>query len=158
MLATPSNTSAPPHPPTRTQALQFSAQQLQQEGPEGGDLLLLGSCRGQLLLQSLQEDFASGLSNANPLMLQYWEEAGPLPALFVLEQLQKLGYKLEQGVEVPVGQGLGQGAEPRAQQQGVEGGDGEVELPPAKVDLSFVMQDERTGESRRVAVVVSETV
>jgi predicted type IV restriction endonuclease len=46
------------------------------------------------------KDFGVALSNAPAAIQQQWEQAGMLSALTVLDQLQQLGYKLEQGVEV----------------------------------------------------------
>jgi len=141
-----------------SQAVNAAVEHLQEASPEAEDILQLGSCKGDVLLFALQ-DYKSGLTDANPLIRQQWEEAGLLAALELLSRLQESGYKLEQGAEVSAGQGLG----PAAAQQGLGSGDpiqqqqqqqGE-ELPPAKVDLSFVLRDEQSGEERRVAVVVS---
>lgn len=101
-----------------------------------------------MLLFALQ-DYKSGLADANPLIRQQWEEAGLLAALELLSRLQESGLKLEQGAEVSAGQGLG--SDPAQQQQQRQG----EQLPSAKVDLSFVLRDEQSGEERRVAVVVS---
>jgi hypothetical protein len=168
-----SSTTSTPSPALCTcQAVALAAEQLQITAEEQEDeelaeavdeAFLLGACKGQLLLQALQE-FKSDLSDAHPALRQQWEEAGMASALTVLDQLQQSGYNLEQGVQVPVGQGLGgaqqgsgdQGsAQQQQQQEGEEEEEEEWQLPDAELDLSFVVQDPQSGEQRRVAVVVS---
>lgn len=135
------------------QAVTFAAQQLsdpaeQEQQQQQEDPFLLGSCRGELLLLTLQDIEAAGgplLADFPPGMQQQWEQAGMISALTVLQQLQQAGYKLQHGVGVL--------AEQQKQQQEEE--EGVWQLPAAKVDLSFVLEGGSSEEQRRVAVVVS---
>jgi hypothetical protein len=135
------------------QAVAFAAQQLsdpaeQEQQQQQEDPFLLGSCRGELLLLTLQDIEAAGgplLAGFPPGMQQQWEQAGMLSALTVLQQLQQAGYKLQHGVGVL--------AEQQKQQQEEE--EGVWQLPAAKVDLSFVLEGGSSEEQRQVAVVVS---
>lgn len=99
------------------QAVSFAAEQLLAGGSEddpeaaadaaaeAAESFLLGGCRGEALLAALQ-DSGPALSDAPEGIRQQWEAAGMLSALTVLDQLQGLGYRLEQGVTVAAVSGL----------------------------------------------------